>query len=471
KGQPVLIGTISIEKSEILSSILKKHGIKHEVLNAKYHEKESQIIAQAGKYEAVTIATNMAGRGTDIMLGGNAEYMAKNNLVKEGFSEQVIVDAMGYADTDDEEVKKARESFRKNLEIYKSETAKDAELVKKAGGLLIIGTERHESRRIDNQLRGRSGRQGDPGESVFFISLEDELMRLFGSEKIMKLMDTLGLDEDTPIDQKMLSNAIETAQKRVESRNFQIRKHVLEYDDVMNKQREIIYGQRSRVLDGESLKEVILGMLEETVQNAVKSVAGEHNYLDTWQADEIISKFEGVFITSGSLKYTREELEHISPDDLSNTLLGKARAAYDKKEAELSEPLMRELERVVMLRNVDEKWMDHIDAMDELKRGIGLRAYAQTDPVVAYKHEGFEMFDEMIQAIREDTVRMIFLVRVRHGDEPKREKVARETSVSGTSANDVGPRQPIRKDKKPGRNDPCPCGSGKKYKKCCGANE
>ena len=471
KGQPVLVGTISIEKSEILSSMLKKQGIKHEVLNAKYHEKESQIIAQAGKFGAVTIATNMAGRGTDIMLGGNAEYMAKNDLTKAGFEDQAIVEATGYADTEDERILEARAAFRRDMAAYKEETAKDAERVREAGGLMIVGTERHESRRIDNQLRGRAGRQGDPGESVFFISLEDELMRLFGAERIMGLMNTLGLDEDTPIDQKMLSNAIETAQKRVESRNFQVRKHVLEYDDVMNKQREIIYGQRRRVLDGESLKDSILSMVEESIKNAVHSVTGEHNYLDTWQCEEIISKFEGVFIEPKSLSFTRDELNDMTPDGLKNILMDKATEAYDKKEAALTEPVMRELERVVMLKNVDEKWMDHIDAMDELKQGIGLRAYAQTDPVVAYKQEGFEMFDEMIQSIREDTVRMVYLARIRHGDEPKREQVAKETSVSGASSNNLGPQKPVRKEKKPGRNDPCPCGSGKKYKKCCGAND
>ncbi|MCX7615397.1 MAG: preprotein translocase subunit SecA [Clostridiales bacterium] len=471
KGQPVLVGTISIEKSELLSSILKKQGIKHEVLNAKYHEKESQIIAQAGKYEAVTIATNMAGRGTDIMLGGNAEYMAKNDLIKTGYSDQVIAEAMGYAETDNEEILAARTGFRKVLESYKDATSKDAELVKKAGGLLIIGTERHESRRIDNQLRGRAGRQGDPGESVFYLSLEDELMRLFGAEKIMGIMNSLGLDEDTPIDQKMLSNAIETAQKRVESRNFQVRKHVLEYDNVMNKQREIIYGQRGRVLEGESLKDSILSMIEETITNAIRSVAGEHNYFDTWQADEIIKKFEGVFVEPNTLKFTRDELNELKPSDLKDILFEMAQKEYTKKEEALTESVMRELERVVMLKNVDEKWMDHIDAMDELKQGIGLRAYAQTDPVIAYKHEGFEMFDEMIQAIREDTVRMVFTARIRSGDEPKREQVAKETSESGASSTGTGQRQPVRKEKKPGRNDPCPCGSGKKYKKCCGMNE
>ena len=471
KGQPVLVGTISIEKSELLSSILRKNGIKHEVLNAKYHEKESQIIAQAGKYGAVTIATNMAGRGTDIMLGGNAEYMAKNDLIKAGCSDEAIVEAMGYAETEDEQILAARQAFQRSLELYKTETAKDYELVKAAGGLLIAGTERHESRRIDNQLRGRAGRQGDPGESVFFLSLEDELMRLFGAEKIMGLMNSLGLDEDTPIDQKMLSNAIETAQKRVESRNFQVRKHVLEYDDVMNKQREIIYGQRSRVLDGESLKESILSMTEETISTAVHSVVGEHNYIDLGQIEEIIPKFEGVFIEPKSLKFTRDELNEMSPASLKNLLFDMAQEAYAKKEAALTDPVMRELERVVMLKNVDEKWMDHIDAMDELKQGIGLRAYAQTDPVVAYKHEGFEMFDEMIQAIREDTVRMVFTARIRRGDEPKREQVAKETGESGASSDGTVQRQPVRKDKKPGRNDPCPCGSGKKYKKCCGVNE
>jgi len=470
KNQPILVGTISIEKSEILSSLLKKRGIAHSVLNAKHHEKEAEIVAQAGKSGAVTIATNMAGRGTDIVLGGNAEYHAKSDLARMGYEDSVINDAVGYAETQDETVIEARNKYQALISEYKEQTSKDAEIVKEAGGLLIIGTERHESRRIDNQLRGRSGRQGDPGESVFFISLEDDLMRLFGSERVRNMMEALGIDENTPIEHKMLSDAIESAQKRVESRNFQSRKHVLEYDDVMNKQREIIYDQRRKVLNGENVNEAICGMIDDVVKSAVARSTGEHDFIDTWQADEVISQFEGVFLRKGELSFTRDDLNKLSPDEFTNILLDKAMNVYKAKEAEITEPIMRELERVVLLKNVDAKWMDHIDAMDEFRRGIGLRAYAQVDPIVEFKREGYDMFEDMVRSIREDTVRMLFTARIQNGDGLKREQVAKPTSASGADDGSLA-KKPIKKEKKPGRNDPCPCGSGKKYKKCCGIND
>ena len=473
KGQPLLVGTVSIEKSELLSSLLKKRKIAHEVLNAKYHEKEAEIIAQAGKFGSVTIATNMAGRGTDIMLGGNAEFIARRELTKQGIPEEIIVEAMGFADTDNEEVLAARTQYRLDYDRFKEETAKDAALVKEAGGLMILGTERHESRRIDNQLRGRSGRQGDPGESVFFISLEDDLMRLFGSERIMGMMDRLGVDEDTPIDQKILSNAIESAQKRVESRNFQVRKNVLEYDDVMNQQREIIYKQRRQVLDGENIKPAITAMIEGVISKAVSTVCGDRDFLDAWQAEEIVKGFENIFLKPGELDLSKENFNTLTPQDVKNILLEKAAEAYSNKEQEYGEILMRELERVILLKNVDSKWMDHIDAMHEFRQGIGLRAYAQTDPILDYRREGFDMFDEMINAIRQDTMRMMFTVKIKTG-EPQRERVAKPTEMSGSGpsdGSDARRREPVRKDKKPGRNDPCPCGSGKKYKKCCGIND
>ena len=470
KGQPVLVGTISIEKSEQLSKMLKREGIKHQVLNAKYHEKEAAIVAQAGKPYAVTIATNMAGRGTDIMLGGNPEAMAREDLVRAGYPEEIIAEATGYADTDNPDILAARENYKQSLKKYEESTKKDAEFVRQAGGLCIIGTERHESRRIDNQLRGRAGRQGDPGESRFYISLEDDLMRLFGSDRISGMLDKLGLDDDTPIDQKILSNAIESAQSKVEGRNFQSRKYTLDYDDVMNRQREIIYDQRRKVLDGENLKSSIQAMIRDSVARSVQSVVGEHNYLDTWQAEEIVKRWEKVFLQPGEMTFTPEDLDKLTPKELIEQLQEKAMAVYEAKEQQLGEQLMRELERVILLKVVDTHWMDHIDAMHELRRGIGLQAYAQQDPVVAYKREGFDMFDEMINEIKDDTARTIFIARVVGQNAPQREQMMKPTATAGA---DDGSRtkQPVRSGKKPGRNDPCPCGSGLKYKKCCGKNE
>ncbi|MCI6730673.1 MAG: preprotein translocase subunit SecA [Clostridiales bacterium] len=468
KGQPVLVGTISIEKSELVSKLLKRENVPHTVLNAKYHEKEAQIVAQAGKLGAVTIATNMAGRGTDIMLGGNAEYLALNDLRNQGVPEELLAEANSYADTDNQEILEVRRKYEELLNEYKKETSAEAERVRAAGGLFIIGTERHESRRIDNQLRGRSGRQGDPGESRFYLSMEDDVMRLFGTDRMMGMMDTLGIDEDTPIDQKILSNAVETAQKNVEGRNFRARKNVLEYDDVMNTQREVIYAQRRKVLDGENLRENVLSMLRQSVEGQVTGEAAEAGGIHTQEAlDALLTHFEGIYFPKGALQVPQEELASMSQETLADKLYALAKDTYEKKEAFYGETLMRELERVVMLRVVDEYWMDQIDAMDDLKQGIGLRAYAQTDPVVAYKKEGYEMFEAMIQAIREETVRRIFLARIRTDEELKREKVAKEAVAAGGSSDKTVKPQPVRKTKKVGPNDPCPCGSGKKYKKCC----
>ncbi|MCI8934470.1 MAG: preprotein translocase subunit SecA [Clostridiaceae bacterium] len=468
KGQPVLVGTVSIEKSEELSRMLRREGVKHQVLNAKYHEKEAAIVAQAGRPYAVTIATNMAGRGTDIMLGGNPEAMAREELEKAGIPDEIVNEAVGYADTQDQAILDARRQYAENLEKHREAVRQDAEFVRQAGGLCIIGTERHESRRIDNQLRGRSGRQGDPGESQFYLSLEDDLMRLFGSERISGMMDRLGIDDDTPIDQKILSNAIESAQSKVEGRNFQSRKYTLDYDDVMNRQRELIYDQRRKVLDGEDLKSSIQAMVRDSIRRSVSRVAGEHNYLDSWQAEEIRKRWEKIFLQPGELSYTREQLEQLTPDQLAETLEQKAMAFYETKEAELGSQIMRELERVILLKVVDGHWMDHIDAMHELRRGIGLQVYAQQDPIVEYKRQGFDMFDEMIDEIKDDTTQAIFLARVVGQDAPQREQLMKPTAVSGDG---TLPKQPVRKGKKPGRNDPCPCGSGLKYKKCCGKNE
>ena len=464
KGQPVLVGTISIEKSELLSKLLKQMGIPHNVLNAKYHEQEAQIVAQAGKFGAVTIATNMAGRGTDIKLGGNAEYLAKNELQKAGVAEELLAEADSYAETNDPDILAIRKQYENLLQQFRGQIQEEAEKVRNAGGLFIIGTERHESRRIDNQLRGRGGRQGDPGESRFYLSLQDDLMRLFSSDRVFAMMDSLGLDEDTPIDARILSGAVENAQKSVESRHFRSRKSVLEYDDVMNTQREVIYAQRQKVLDGEDLRESILGMLrgliESTVSEATAASGGEvNNEAQTM----ILRHLDGIYFPKGSFT---------APDGrdaqaLTDALYDHAVSFYEKKEAAYTPQIMRELERVVMLRVVDEFWMDNIDAMDDLKQGIGLRAYGQHDPVIAYKEEGFEMFQNMITAIREETVRRMFLVRIAPQQEVKREKVAKETSAIG-SADSIVKKQPVRnKDKKVGPNDLCPCGSGKKYKKCC----
>ena len=471
KGQPVLVGTISIEKSEELSAMLKKRGIKHNVLNAKFHEKEAEIVAQAGKLGAVTVATNMAGRGTDIMLGGNAEYLAKAELRKAGLSDELIAESTGYADTDNEAILNARKMFAEAEAKYKDEIKAEADQVRAAGGLFILGTERHESRRIDNQLRGRAGRQGDPGESRFYLSLEDDIMRLFGSERVMGMMEKLGVDEDTPFDAKILSNAIENAQKQVESRNFQTRKTVLEYDDVMNTQRKVIYEQRRKVLDGENLKESVQAMLSTVISTEVQAHMGELKHMDAENWREVCAQFRGLFLRPDEFKFTDEELQQYDAQALTDLLQERASDIYARKEAELGEPLMRELERVMMLRVVDEYWMDNIDAMQELRQGIGLRAYGQNDPVVAYKKEGYEMFESMIAAIQAETIRRIFLARVQVGATTvKRERVAKVTGESAGSDGTVK-KQPVKKGQKVGRNDPCPCGSGKKYKKCCGMHE
>ncbi|HHU05990.1 MAG TPA: preprotein translocase subunit SecA [Clostridiales bacterium] len=481
KGQPVLVGTISIEKSELLSSLLKKRGIKHNVLNAKHHEKEAEIIAQAGRLGSVTIATNMAGRGTDIMLGGNPEYMAKSELRREGMPEELIAETTSFAEAATEEIAEARKRYKELYEKYKKQTSEEAEKVKAVGGLFILGTERHESRRIDNQLRGRAGRQGDPGESKFYIALTDDIMRLFGSERVMSMMETLGLDEDTPIDQKMLSNAIEQAQKKVESRNFQIRKTVLEYDDVMNKQRGIIYEQRRRVLDGEDVGSYIRSMISDVIERNVRSVVGSGSFTDLEQFKSAISPFETVFLKRGEVKPASEEISAMTADDLIELLEEKAEALYKMREKELDLiegteiPLMRELERVILLRVVDEYWMEHIDAMHELRRGIGLRSYGQTNPLDEYKREAFDMFEAMINGIKEEVVKRIFTVKVRKEQPLVRKKVTK-TAVENVGGDAPVKKQPIRKEAKVGRNDPCPCGKKKpdgspvKYKNCCGRN-
>ena len=465
KGQPVLAGTTSIEKSEVLSKLLTKQGIKHNVLNAKNHEKEAEIVAQAGKFGAVTVATNMAGRGTDIMLGGNAEFLAKNDLRKAGLSDEMIAEATGFAETDNEEILQARKMFSQAEAKHKEELAPEAEKVREAGGLFILGTERHESRRIDNQLRGRSGRQGDPGESRFYLSMEDDIMRLFGTERMQNMMETLKIDDDTPIDAKILSGAIENAQKKVESKNFQARKNTLEYDDVMNVQREVIYKQRRQVLDGENMGQFIRNMIHRWIDTSIHGHLGENKHLSAESYQLATEPFRGLFFPPDQFQYTDEDLAKQSPDALVEELDQAALAVYDAKEAALGDELMRELERVIMLRVVDEYWMDHIDAMEELKKGIQLRAYAQTNPVDAYKKEGFEMFEAMIQAIQEETIRRIILARVQT-NEVRRERVAKVTGESGGSE-EPQKKAPVRKSIKIGPNDPCPCGSGKKYKKCC----
>ena len=463
KGQPVLVGTVSIEKSEILSKLLKKEGIPHNVLNAKYHEMEAQIVAQAGHFGAVTIATNMAGRGTDIVLGGNAEYMAKNELRKQGVEETLIAEADSYAETDNPEILEVRAKYEQLLGQFKGQIKDYAEKVRQSGGLFIIGTERHESRRIDNQLRGRSGRQGDPGESRFYLSLQDDLMRLFSSDRIMGMMDSLGLDEDTPIDAKILSGAVENAQKNVESRNFRIRKSVLEYDDVMNTQREVIYAQRQKVLDGEDLKDNMMQMLRQLVDSTVADTLAESGgTVDDTTGRSLLAKFQGIYFPRGAWSPTVGAGTQQTADELYEL----ASKSYEAREAAFTPEWMREAERVVMLRVVDEYWMDNIDAMDDLKQGIGLRAYGQHDPVVAYKEEGYEMFQAMVTAIREETVRRMFMVMPRPQQELKRERVAKETSTAAATKT-VVKKVPVRKEKKVGPNDPCPCGSGKKYKKCC----
>ena len=465
KGQPVLVGTVSIEKNELLSGLLAREGIQHNLLNAKNHEKEAEIVAQAGKFGAVTVATNMAGRGTDIMLGGNAEYLARADLVKAGYSDEVIADATGYAETDNEEILAARKLFAEKMAQHKAVIAEEAEKVRAAGGLFIIGTERHESRRIDNQLRGRAGRQGDPGETRFYISLEDDLMRLFGGERIQNMMEKFDLDEDTPIENKMLTKAIENAQTTVESRNFQSRKSVLEYDDVMNKQREIIYQQRREVLDGKDLKDTILSMTRNAIADHVAMAFGEAQALDAAGCREMLRGLEGLYFPKDTFQFTEDDAADKTQQDFTDLFLEAAEKTYEAKEAEIGTPLMRELERVIMLRVVDEYWMDHIDAMDDLKQGIRLRAYANTDPVIAYKQESLTMFEEMVSAIQTETVRRMFSVRLKKDEEVKRERVAKGI-VENVGGDGTAPKKQPVKVNKIGRNDPCPCGSGLKWKKC-----
>ena len=464
KGQPVLVGTVSIEKNELLGKMLAREGIRHNLLNAKNHEKEAEIVAQAGQFGAVTVATNMAGRGTDIMLGGNAEYMAKNDLRKAGLSDELIAEATGYAETDNQEILDARRLFADKLAQHKAEIAGEADKVRAAGGLFIIGTERHDSRRIDNQLRGRAGRQGDPGETRFYISLEDDLMRLFGGDRVTSIMERMNIDEDTPIENKVLSRAIEQAQTTVESRNFQARKSVLEYDDVMNKQREIIYGQRKQVLDGMDVKGIIMGMMNGAIANLVHNAFVGADHLDMAACRELLRSVEGVYFTKYTVRIDEAQLPSMTAEDFIDLFTQAAADFYEKKEQEITPPIMRELERVVLLRVVDEYWMEHIDAMQDLRQGIRLRAYAQTNPVDAYKKESLEMFEEMIDAMKEETVRRLYSVRLRKDEEVKHERVA-----SGMTEN-VGGDGTVKKRPtkvvKIGRNDLCPCGSGLKWKKC-----
>ena len=462
KGQPVLVGTVTIEKSEVLSKLLKMQKIPHNVLNAKHHEKEAEIIAQAGKYGAVTIATNMAGRGTDIMLGGNAEYLAKSELKHRGYSDEVILEATGFADTDIEEINKARQEYKELYDNFKAQIAPEAEKVRNAGGLCIIGTERHDSRRIDNQLRGRAGRQGDPGNTVFYISLEDDLMRLFGGERISTMMDALKVDEDMPLQYGMLSKSIESAQKKKEGINFASRKSVLEYDDVMNKQREMIYTQRNQVLDGEDIKNSIIKMIDDTIdRNAALYISDSP--VEEWDFEGLRKFFGGWITTEEDFRYTVEEMNNITPESITDYLKEKAREKYSAREKEFGEEVMREIERVVLLRSVDTNWMDHIDAMDQLKQGIGLRAYGQHDPVIAYRNESYDMFEAMTDAIKEQTAKLVLSVRVRKDEEVKREKVAEESSTGEKS-------RTVRGKGVVPLNAPCPCGSGLKYKRCCGKN-
>ena len=465
KGQPVLVGTVTIEKSELVSKLLKARGIKHQVLNAKNHEREAEIVAQAGKKGAVTIATNMAGRGTDIKLGGNAEYLAIHEMRKLEYSEELIQEATGYAETDNEEILEARAKYQELNKKFEAQIKPEAEEVRAAGGLFIIGTERHESRRIDNQLRGRAGRQGDPGESRFYISLEDDLMRLFGGDRVQKFMETMNFDEDQPIEASFLSSAIESAQKKIEGRNFSIRKNVLDFDDVMSQQRMTIYSQRNKVLNGEDISKNIIDMMNTSIDEAVSMYCSD-TVAENWNLDGLRSHFLNLYVMDTDLHYTTEELNELDKKDISNFLKERGMLIYKTREADMGAETMREVERVCLLKTVDRHWMDHIDAMEELKRGIYLRSYGQKDPVVEYRFEGFAMFDEMIAAIREETVRMVLTVPVRVQRPPQREQVMKP------DAPNVGAQTPYKnKGEKIGRNDPCPCGSGKKYKNCCGKDE
>ena len=501
----MLVGTISIEKSELLSKLLKKQGIKHNVLNAKQHEKEAEIIAQAGKLGAVTIATNMAGRGTDIILGGNAEYLAKASMRKQGIPDELIAEATGFGETDDEEILEARKTFSELNEKYSEEIREEADRVREAGGLFIIGTERHESRRIDNQLRGRAGRQGDPGKSRFFLSTEDDLMRLFGGDRMRMMLDRLNVDEDMPIENRMLTNIIEGSQEKVEMRNFGIRKDVLQYDDVLNRQREIIYTQRDQVLNGENLHDTIIKMIDDNVDEAVKRFLPD-DIRDNWNINGLIDTYYDWAITDrAKYQFSQSDLEVIEPDEIKNMIVEDAMEIYSANEKLLPEETIREMERVYLLRSVDTYWMEHIDNMEQLKAGIHLRSYGQHDPVVEYRLEGFDMFDEMIASIREDTIKLMLTQPKRIYEQQKRreaiaaakrlaaqkaagaaasddddrsdvvakalkrEQVAKPTATSGDGTDSAN--KTIRKGKKVGRNDPCPCGSGKKYKKCCGRDE
>ena len=466
KGQPILVGTVSIEKSELISAMLKRRGIKHEVLNAKQHAKEAEIVAQAGKYGAVTIATNMAGRGTDIMLGGNAEFLARAELKKREIPEEIIAEAIGFADTDNQEILDARKLYRELYDKFNQEIKEKAEKVNEAGGLYILGTERHESRRIDNQLRGRSGRQGDCGESCFFLSVEDDLMRIFAGDRLENMMRTLKVEEDMPIESKMLTKIIESSQKKVEGNNFSIRKNTLNYDDVMNAQREIIYKQRAQVLDGEDLHESILKMMEELITDTVNKYLIDEDVKDDWNIVGLKDHFLGWLIGPEDLTFEDDELQSVTKADIISALNEKAAEIYQAKEEAYGSEVMRELERVILLKVVDTKWMAHIDDMEELKKGIGLRSYGQKNPVIEYRYEGFEMFDAMVEAIREDTIRMLLTVKLRKNEAPEREQVAKPDAPNAGSG-DGSFSESAKSARKVGDNDPCPCGSGKKYKKCC----
>ncbi len=465
-GQPVLVGTISIEISEMLSDMIKRRGIPHEVLNAKFHEKEAEIVAQAGKYKAVTIATNMAGRGTDIILGGNPELLAKKEMRQRGYSDEILNEVTSHHETEDEEVLEARKVYADLYQEYDKLALKEREKVVALGGLHIIGTERHESRRIDNQLRGRAGRQGDPGSSRFYISLEDDLMRLFGSDRIKGIVASLGMEEDQPIEHNLLSGQIEQAQKRVEGNNFNVRKHVLQYDDVMNVQREIIYKQRRDVLEGQDLRSSIMDMVDTLIESAIDTFTGESNQPEEWNLKGMLAYLERICIPPGSFSTDEEDIYDLNRSTLKDRLKKIAEDAYRQQEEVNGLEQMREAERVITLRVVDKKWMDHIDAMDQLRQGIGLRAFGQRDPVMEYKFEGYEMFEEMVRSIQEEVVTLLYHVRVQT-NMPKREKVAEPLE---TSHGDQPKKPVVNKDRKVGRNDPCPCGSGKKYKRCCGAN-
>lgn len=466
KGQPILVGTISIEKSELLSKLLKKAKVPHNVLNAKNHEREAEIIAQAGKFGAVTIATNMAGRGTDIMLGGNAEFLATAEMKRMQFTDEMIAEAKGFAETDDEEILEARKTFRELEAKYKEQIKDEADKVREVGGLFILGTERHDSRRIDNQLRGRSGRQGDPGKSQFYLSCEDDLMRLFGGDRMKMMMGRLAEDENMPIESKMISKTVESSQKKVEGRNFGIRKNTLQYDDVMNRQRELIYKQRDMVLDGVDLDDKIMDMLETSIAENVKTYCAEDAVKADWNIKGLTEKYRHALIEEGDF----EDLDSLSVDDIINTLTERGKQRLAEKKEMLGEELYAEFERMVLLRNVDSLWMDHIDAMDNLKEGIHLRSYAQQDPVVAFRMESYDMFDEMTATIRENTVMMLLTLVPRRKEDVERKAVAKVTATSAGTDDSVK-ASPVRKGHKVGPNDPCPCGSGKKYKKCCGSPE